>query len=1217
MVKILNALVRSSSDDLDGTIKTALRQMGEYAGADRAYIFIVRQGCLLDNTHEWVGPGVAAMRGQLQGLPLSLIDGWRAEFDRDEPVHIPDVAALPDDSPEKATLMLQGVRSLLTAPMLEQGTLVGFIGFDVTRRVQAFPQGQIDFLKSGADVIQGAMQRQRTEAQLHTTSSQLNATLAAMPDLLFEIDADGRYSGFVAGPRQLMVASPDVLSGQALESLLPPDVGRLARAAFDQVIATGNVSGVRYQLDLPAGRKWFELRGARKEATGPDARPSAIFVVREVTEDTELRRELARLGKIVETMSNLVAVLDIDRRIVWVNAAFERQTGWALDDIRGRILGDLVRGPDSDPDVSARLLDAIARQVPFHGQAANQDRHGNRYWIDFNMLPLWHADGTLEGFVSVETVITRQKEQETALAAAAAAATAARLQLENALNALPDGAVVLDADDRVVVANDAYRQTFPALAALAVEGTPIADLLRKGAALGLFPAGETEVQRESWLADRLAMYRPPQVIDEVQFPDGRWVKRINNRTADGGCILLGIDVTARHNQMAALDAANHALTEVLEDRARAERRMLAIIEAAAVGTWEWEISSGKTHVGAHWWAMLGYEDEVARDVAIETFRSLVHPDDLTFLDAKRDDDLARDSHFIECEFRMLHKLGHWIWILSRSRVTERDAAGHALAVGGVNLDVSHQKRLQREIEEGGAYLEQIMQTSIAAIVVFDAQGVLVYCNPEAERVLGLTRDRAEGRDFNAPDWRMERVEGGPLPDAETPFRRALASDVPIRDAVFALHMPDGTRRILSINAARLSSDDGTVRVVESFSDVTEQLAATVRLEEARQRAEDANRAKSIFLANMSHEIRTPLNGVLGMTEVLENILKESEHKRIVSIIRTSGETLLMVLNSILDMSKIEAGKMVLDLVPFIPAKILRHTEAVFAVQAEEKGLDFEVLISAGSDRTVMGDPHRIQQILNNLLHNAIKFTERGEVRLKLSCRAGKPMVFEVTDSGLGMTESQIARVFNSFEQADGSTTRRFGGTGLGLSIVKELVALMAGQMTLDSTPGTGTRVRVTLPLQDAKQPDPVSEALSPVSVADLSLKGRHILIADDNATNRFVLAEMLAETGVIITIAENGQEAILAWQAQRHTATPFDLLLLDITMPVLDGLSALGEIRRQERDLGETVVPAIAVTANAMPHQVADYILGGFDSHLAKPFKHRQLLHAINILLRR
>ena len=388
-----------------------------------------------------------------------------------------------------------------------------------------------------------------------------------------------------------------------------------------------------------------------------------------------------------------------------------------------------------------------------------------------------------------------------------------------------------------------------------------------------------------------------------------------------------------------------------------------------------------------------------------------------------------------------------------------------------------------------------------------------------------------------------------------------------------------------------------------------------QLEEARSKAEEMSQTKSIFLANMSHEIRTPLNGVLGMAEVLQGQVTTPEAKRMVATIQQSGETLLTVLNSILDMSKIEAGKMELETVPIVLSDILSQVEALHRVKAEEKGLDLQVFISAGADVSRVGDPHRIIQIMNNLLSNAIKFTEKGHVRLKLSCQPGKPVTINVTDTGTGMTEAQLSRVFESFEQADGSISRRFGGTGLGLSIVRQLILLMGGEITIQSREGEGTDVRVVLPLPEAII-DPLPVVKSETTPDTSILVGKRLLIADDNATNRIVLSDMLAQTGLAVTMVENGKEAVSEWTNACEAKQPFDLLLLDITMPVLDGLGALSIIRRAEEENRQKPVAAIAVTANAMPDQIADYIMGGFDTHLAKPFKRNELLHALTKLLR-
>jgi CheY-like chemotaxis protein len=285
-------------------------------------------------------------------------------------------------------------------------------------------------------------------------------------------------------------------------------------------------------------------------------------------------------------------------------------------------------------------------------------------------------------------------------------------------------------------------------------------------------------------------------------------------------------------------------------------------------------------------------------------------------------------------------------------------------------------------------------------------------------------------------------------------------------------------------------------------------------------------------------------------------------------------------------------------------------EALHRVKAEEKGLELQVLTSSGSDVARMGDPHRLIQILNNLLSNAIKFTDHGHVRLKLSCRPGKPVTFDVSDTGAGMTEAQVSRVFESFEQADGSISRRFGGTGLGLSIVRQLILLMGGMITIQSRPGEGTDVRVIIPLPEAVA-DRTPIAGTAEALDTRILAGKRLLVADDNLTNRIVLSEMLAQTDVKVTLVENGHEAVSAWTRALEAGEPFDLLLLDITMPVLDGLGALSIIRSKEEEKRRPPVAAIAVTANAMPNQVSEYIMGGFDTHLAKPLKRQELLNSL------
>jgi PAS domain S-box-containing protein len=377
------------------------------------------------------------------------------------------------------------------------------------------------------------------------------------------------------------------------------------------------------------------------------------------------------------------------------------------------------------------------------------------------------------------------------------------------------------------------------------------------------------------------------------------------------------------------------------------------------------------------------------------------------------------------------------------------------------------------------------------------------------------------------------------------------------------------------------------------------------LHRAREAAEEASRTKSAFLAHMGHEIRTPLAGILGMTELLMDNLDRPEQMALARAVHQSGETLLTILNDLLDMSKIEAGKLDLEAVAFDPADLARHVSALYELRAEGKSLHYGVEVTAGAMGLRLGDPHRIAQILHNLLSNALKFTHIGGMTLSLS---GGPdtLVLSVRDSGIGMTQDQVARMLNPFEQADPQTTRRYGGTGLGMSIVARLVDMMGGRIEVQSSLGAGTEVQIHLPLPMVAAPQTDNPQPVSVPVDASALRGLRVLAADDNEINRHMLQGYLDRFGVDVTMVEDGTEALVRWEPGA-----FDLICLDISMPGLDGPAALQLIRAKAEAQGARVPPAIAITSNAMTHQIADYMAAGFAAHLGKPFRKDDLIRVL------
>ena len=368
-------------------------------------------------------------------------------------------------------------------------------------------------------------------------------------------------------------------------------------------------------------------------------------------------------------------------------------------------------------------------------------------------------------------------------------------------------------------------------------------------------------------------------------------------------------------------------------------------------------------------------------------------------------------------------------------------------------------------------------------------------------------------------------------------------------------------------------------------------------------AQDANEAKTRFLANMSHEIRTPLNGVIGMAEALRREPLPEAALAQVAVIQDSGTLLMQVLNDVLDVAKMEAGQVQIERVPIMLDEIAARTRTAFTLKAREKGLDFDVLVDEALPLRRLGDGYRIQQILQNLVSNAMKFTESGGVTVRLAPgEAEDDVVLSISDTGIGMTEEQLARVFEAFAQADASTTREFGGTGLGLSIVCGLSDLMDGRIEVGSTFGEGSRFAVTLPLERAE--DEAFAQADTKEEAHPDLTGLRFLVVDDNAVNRMVLQALLADTGVRVTEAANGQEAV---EAVKTGA--FDLVLMDISMPVMDGTEALRRIRALPGPRGATRI--VAVSAHALAHQIDGFLAQGFDDYVAKPVRPDALFGAI------
>ena len=546
----------------------------------------------------------------------------------------------------------------------------------------------------------------------------------------------------------------------------------------------------------------------------------------------------------------------------------------------------------------------------------------------------------------------------------------------------------------------------------------------------------------------------------------------------------------------------------------------------------------------------------------------------------------------------------------------------------------------REAQQDLRIKSAAIEASPSGIAVLDLQGCLSYANVSFARLWGIQPSEAIGRtmvDGWLPEvtsvgtrdggWKVVYKDGSDFPAEAGPASISLREGSTQRDVAIGIRHPSGHSTWASVSSVPILMNTKPIGIVLTSQDITERRGRDEELEayrghledlvelrtqelaRARTAAEAANVAKSAFLTNMSHEIRTPMNGVLGMASLLRRTGVTGEQQEYLDKIETSGRYLLGIVEDILDLSKIEAGKLHLDLHDFESGELVRDVTAIIADRAAAKGLRLRVDMT-GAPQRLHGDSGRLTQALVNYLSNAVKFTEQGSVGL--SCRVLEEsetsylLRFEVSDTGIGMTADEQARIFEPFEQTDKSATRRYQGSGLGLAIAKRIASLMSGEVGVESEPGKGSLFWLTVRL-DKGAPRPVAprapsqEGAEAILIRDF--RGARVLLAEDDPISREVAQYLLQSVGLQVELAENGAEAV-----DKVAASDFDLILTDMQMPRMDGLQAAAAIRALP---GRQTTPVLAITANAFDEHRRKCIEAGMNDFIVKPFETKRLFDTV------
>ena len=690
--------------------------------------------------------------------------------------------------------------------------------------------------------------------------------------------------------------------------------------------------------------------------------------------------------------------------------------------------------------------------------------------------------------------------------------------------------------------------------------------------------------------------------DGTSFPVEYWSHPLFRDGKPVGSVVTFLDISQRRSFELALRES--------------EQKFRAVFEGAELGIAVAEIKGGRITVNPAYRSMLGCTAEEMNSIGI--FDKLTFPDDVERDQSSYQSMVRGEIERLQLEKRYLLRDGRLVWASVELSLL-RDVLGKPQYILGLATDITERKRVEEELRVSERQLRAFIEDAPVCVAMFDRNIRYLAASRRWITDYGFGHSDLTGLCLydlipNLPEkWRESHRRG------LAGEKQHLGEDVWIR--------ADGAEQWISSAVYPWSDHQGSVGgIIISAEDISQRKLNEQLLRDAKRAAEAANAAKSTFLANMSHEIRTPLNGILGMTDlVLDTELTPGQRENL-GLVRFSAESLLSIINDILDFSKIEAGKLEIELIPFQLRDSLQQLMKTCAIRARQKGLRFSFKAPADVPDALLGEPGRLRQVLLNLIGNAIKFTERGQILVAVAAAfpvKGRVLLhFGVKDAGIGIPSEMQGKIFAAFSQADASMARKYGGTGLGLAICARLVEMMGGRIWVESVPQKGSVFHFTLDLALAEENGtPVADQLQPgesalqrTSWPSTALEtfvgnGLRVLLAEDNAVNRQLAQRLLEKRGFAVSIAVDGKEAIAAMQSAE-----FDVVLMDIQMPEMDGFEATAEIHKREKPSARRT-PIIALTAHALKEDRERCLSAGMDAYVTKPIRPAELFRVIQDVL--
>jgi PAS domain S-box-containing protein len=640
-----------------------------------------------------------------------------------------------------------------------------------------------------------------------------------------------------------------------------------------------------------------------------------------------------------------------------------------------------------------------------------------------------------------------------------------------------------------------------------------------------------------------------------------------------------------------------------------EDRLSMALQGANLGLWDWQADPDVLITNDIWSEMLGYQREELDALYGNTaarWANMVWPEDMDFAVDRFMKFVNNEIQEHRMELRMKTKSGEPKWVLAVGAAVNRDATGKVLRMVGIHQDITERKLAEQRIQDSETYNKMLFQDSNLPIVIYDPQKGFVDCNMAAVQIYGFkTRDELIG--LTPADVSAPIQAGGIATEIAVSQQDMSVLEHGPMSFEWRQQRPDGVEWDAQVYLAQFNYKNQKL-LQFSLQDITRRKAAEIEIRAAKQTAEEATKAKSDFLANMSHEIRTPMNAIIGMSHLALQTNLDKKQRNYIEKVHRSGENLLGIINDILDFSKIEAGKMSMETIDFRLEDVMDNLANLVGMKAEDKGL--ELLFDAAADvpTALLGDPLRLGQVLINLGNNAVKFTDKGEIIVGIEKvtedTSGVELHFWVKDSGIGMTPEQCAKMFQSFSQADASTTRKYGGTGLGLAISKTLVELMQGRIWVESEYGKGScfHFHARFGVQNNPQARRMFKAEE--------LLGVRVLVVDDNASAREIMSSMSRSFGLEVDVAYDGQQALTMLSAADKKNLGYDLVFMDWKMPVMDGVETVRQLQNEQLNHVPTVIMVTAYGRDEAMHS-AEQRGVKLNAVLTKPVTSSTLLEAI------